>query len=80
MGAGNLELPLCGSLGCIDPVEVLTVLKLVEEPTDSPELYDFRLGSGVVLEEEGVEALRGNIDGDRDDERISAVGSDGVVS
>jgi hypothetical protein len=39
----------------------------VAEPTERPELYDFLVvTSGVVLEEEGVEALRGIIDGERE--------------
>ena len=33
---------------------------------DKPELYDFRLGSGVVRLEEGVGVFRGSIDGDLD--------------
>lgn len=43
------------------------------EPTERPELYDFRLLiSGVVLAEEGVkEAFRGIMEGDRDSSRIS---------
>jgi hypothetical protein len=63
----------------MEPVEVLTVLKLVVEPTERPELYDFLFGSGVVLDEDGVEVvLRGSIDGDRDEARTSFGGS-GVV-
>ncbi len=70
-GAGNLELPPCEFRAWIDPVDVRTVLKLFTEPTESPELYDFLFGSGVVREEEGVEILRGSMDGERDEARTS---------
>jgi len=70
-GAGNLELPVWGFRAWIDPVDVRTVLKLLVEPTERPELYDFRLGSGVVREEDGVEIFRGSIDGDREEARTS---------
>ena len=36
------------------PVELRTEPKLVLDERDCPELYDLRLGSGVVLEDEGV--------------------------
>jgi hypothetical protein len=63
----------------MEPVEVLTVLKLVDDPTDKPELYDLRFGSGVVRDEDGVEVVfRGSIDGERDEERTSA-GRSGVA-
>lgn len=58
--------------GWIDPIEVLAVLKLFDELTESPELYDFRLISGVVLDDEGVpEAFLGIIEGDLDSARVS---------
>jgi len=47
------------------------------EPIDSPELYDFLFGSGVVRDDDGVEVFRGNIDGERDEERTSAAGGGG---
>jgi len=49
------------------------VLKLVVEPMDSPELYDFRLLiSGVVRDEEGVpDAFRGIMEGERESARVS---------
>lgn len=34
------------------------------DDSDKPELYDFRLGSGVVLVEEGVTLFRGIIEGE----------------
>ena len=78
-GAGRRELAPGANLGWMDPVEVLTVLKLVDDPTDRPELYDLRFGSGVVRDEEGVDVVfRGNMDGDRDEERTSA-GRSGVA-
>lgn len=47
-------------------------MKLLVEPTDSPELYDLRFTSGVVLDEDGVAlAFLGIIDGDREDDRRS---------
>lgn len=49
LGAGKREPLFCGKRGCNEPVDVLTVLLLVSEPTENPELYDFLLGSGVVL-------------------------------
>jgi hypothetical protein len=70
LGAGNLE-PPDALRGWIEPVDVRTVLKLVVEPTESPELYDFRFGSGVVRDEDGVEILRGSIEGDREEARTS---------
>lgn len=42
-----------------------------------PELYDFLLGSGVVLCEEGVAVFRGSIEGDREDGRGSVNGGGG---
>ena len=78
-GAGRRELTPGASLGWIEPVDVRTVLKLVEDPTDRPELYDLRLGSGVVRDEDGVEVVfRGSMDGDREEERTSA-GRSGVA-
>lgn len=50
----------------MDPTDVRWVLKLAFEVAESPELYDFLLGSGVVRCEEGVEVLRGIIEGDRE--------------
>lgn len=41
------------------------------EPTERPELKDFLFGSGVVLEEDGVEIFRGTMDGERDEARTS---------
>jgi hypothetical protein len=78
-GAGNRdEENDCGILGCIEPVDVRTVLKLVVEPIERPELYDFLLISGVVLEEEGVAvAFRGIMDGDLEEARSSAGGGGG---
>lgn len=46
------------------------------DATESPELYDFRLGSGVVRDEEGVEVFRGSIEGEREDALTEVVGSD----
>lgn len=57
---------------CIEPVDVRTVLKLLTELMERPELYDFRFGSGVVRDEEGVEVLRGSMDGERELARASA--------
>lgn len=37
-GAGSRELPPCGRRGCREPVDVRTVLPLVVEPTEKPEL------------------------------------------
>ena len=49
---------------------------------ERPLLYDLRLISGVVREDEGVEVFRGSIDGDRDDARptstLSGWGVDGL--
>jgi len=56
----------------MDPVEDRTVFRLLAELTERPELYDFLFGSGVARDEEGVEILRGNMDGDREDARTSA--------
>lgn len=74
-GAGNRDVDAdCGMLrGCIEPVEVLTVLKLSDDPTESPELYDFLLFmSGVVRAEEGVtDAFLGIMDGDLLSARVS---------
>lgn len=39
---------------------------LVVELTDRQELYDFRLTSGVVRDDDGVMLFLGIIDGDRD--------------
>jgi hypothetical protein len=56
----------------MEPVDVLTVLRLAADPIDSPELYDFLVISGVVRAEEGVaEAFRGIIDGDLESARVS---------
>lgn len=58
--------------GCKEPVDVLTVLKLMVEPTERPELYDFLLISGVVRDDDGVaEAFLGIIDGDLEAARVS---------
>ena len=65
--------------GCIEPVDVRTVLKLLVEPTERPELYDFLFGSGVVREDEGVEILRGSIDGERDEARNSVAKGNGFA-
>ena len=64
----------------MEPVEVLTVLKLIDEPIERPELYDFRFGSGVVLEEDGVDVFRGSMDGDREVERASLEPAGGFVA
>ena len=55
------------------------MLKLVVDPIDRPELYDFLLfTSGVVRAEEGVrDGLRGIIEGDRDSARIFNEGGGG---
>jgi hypothetical protein len=67
LGVGNLELEIFGgSLGCKDPVDVLAVLKLAFEPMERPELYDLRLISGVVREDDGVGVFRGSMEGERD--------------
>lgn len=78
-GAGSLDVDgTAGSRGCMEPVEVLTVLKLVLEFTDRPELYDFREISGVVRAEEGVaDALRGIMDGDLESALVSLVNGGG---
>jgi hypothetical protein len=55
---------LCDKRGWRDPVDVRVELKLVLEDTDNPELYDFRLCSGVVRDEDGVTLLRGIKDGE----------------
>lgn len=60
--------------GWREPVEVRTVLKLLVEVMDRPELYDFLLNSGVVRDEEGVDVFRGSIEGERDEARRSDVG------
>jgi hypothetical protein len=39
---------------------------------ERPELYDLRLMSGVVLDEDGVDVFLGSIEGDREDARLSA--------
>lgn len=59
------------------------MFRLPLEVADSPELYDFRFGSGVVRDEEGVEIFRGSMDGERELGRKSAdngggFGNDGV--
>jgi hypothetical protein len=67
LGAGNLELEVFWAAArCIEPVEVRWVFRLAVEPTESPELYDFLLGSGVVLEDEGVDVFLGIIEGERE--------------
>lgn len=73
LGAGSRETAAgCGKRGCKEPVDVLTVLKLTVEPTERPELYDFLLISGVVLDEDGVaDAFLGIIDGDLEAARVS---------
>jgi hypothetical protein len=73
LGAGSRETTTgCGRRGCKEPVDVLTVLKLTVEPTERPELYDFLLISGVVLDEDGVaDAFLGIIDGDLEAARVS---------
>lgn len=72
-GAGSRETEAgCGKRGCKEPVDVLTVLKLTVDPTERPELYDFLLISGVVLDEDGVaDAFLGIIDGDLEAARVS---------
>lgn len=48
------------------------MLKLTVDPTERPELYDFLLISGVVLDEDGVaDAFLGIIDGDLEAARVS---------
>lgn len=60
---------------CIELVDVLWVLWLVAEATERPELYDFLfVTSGVVLDEDGVEAFKGIIDGEREFGRASTGG------
>jgi hypothetical protein len=55
-------------------------LWLVVEPTERPELYDFLVvTSGVVREEQGVEAFRGIMDGERESGRRS-MGGGGAVA
>lgn len=73
LGAGNRDVDEgCETRGCVEPIEVLTVLKLMDEVTERPELYDFRLISGVVLDEDGVpEAFLGIMEGDLDSARVS---------
>lgn len=67
-GVGNLDDDGGNGIrGCRDPVDVREVLKLVLELIESPELYDFRLISGVVRDDDGVDTFRGSIEGDRDD-------------
>lgn len=64
---GNLDEDVRGGArGWIDPVDVVRVLKLLVDPIDSPELYDFLLlMSGVVRAEDGVrDGFRGIIEGD----------------
>jgi hypothetical protein len=62
----------CGNRGCREPVEVRTVLKLVFEPIERPELYDFLFGSGVVRAEDGVtDVFLGIMEGDRDSALVS---------
>lgn len=74
-GAGNLELPLCGIRGWIEPVDDRTALYVFADVAERPELYDFLLfASGVVREEAGVGILRGNMDGERDEGRDVANG------
>lgn len=77
LGAGRREPLFWGKRGCSDPVDVLTVLLLASDPTENPELYDFLLGSGVVLWDDGVEVLRGSIEGDREAGRSGAAGGGG---
>lgn len=80
LGAGNLELETdWGIRGWMEPVEDRTVLKLFVELIERPELYDFLFGSGVVLDEDGVEIFRGSIDGERDDARISGAKGKGLI-
>jgi len=55
-------------------------LKLLVEPMERPELYDFLFGSGVVREDEGVEILRGSMDGERDDARTSVARGNGFIA
>ena len=52
-------------------------MKLLTELTDKPELYDFRFGSGVVREDDGVDVFLGRTDGDLDEARTSVVGGGG---
>lgn len=51
---------------------------LMFEPIERPELYDFRLGSGVVREDEGVGIFLGSIDGEREEVRLEISGCGGV--
>lgn len=53
------------------------MLKLALEVTDNPELYDFLFGSGVVRDEDGVDVLRGSIEGDFDVARMAELRSTG---
>lgn len=72
-GAGNRKLAICELRCWADAVDVRTVvLRLALEATERPELYDLRFKSGVVREEQGVEILRGSMEGERDAERTSA--------
>jgi hypothetical protein len=72
-GAGSLDAEDDWDMrGCVEPIDVRTVLKLVLEPTERPELYDFRLMSGVVRADDGVpDAFLGIIEGDLDSARAS---------
>ena len=55
------------------------VLKLLVDPTERPELYDFLFASGVVRDEDGVEILRGSIDGEREEARVSDASGIGFI-
>lgn len=45
---------------------------------ERPELYDLRLISGVVREDDGVEVFLGSIDGERDAARPAGISGCGV--
>lgn len=51
----------------------------MEEAAERPELYDFRLASGVVRDEEGVKDLRGSMEGERDEARVSLASGRGTL-
>lgn len=79
VGSREDEGGCCGIRGCRDPVEVRDVLWLALDPTERPELYDFRLISGVVREDDGVETFLGNIEGDSEEVRLVGISSCGGV-
>ena len=75
LGVGSLEDEVpAGKSG--NPPELRAEPKLVLDDRDCPELYDLRLGSGVVLEDEGVTLFLWRGPGDRsNDPDLVRVGS-----